>query len=535
MLVELHVHQLGIIDSVTLVFKHGLTAFTGETGAGKTMIIEAIHLLVGGKSDVSMVRHGCDEARVEGRFIVGDDEVILSRVIPVKGRSRAYINGNLATLAQLAEMGADLVDLHGQHAHQSLLHEKAQRVALDQFAGVDTSPVAQVKSELRQLRQELESLGGDERARVREIDLLQFQIDEINIASISSGAEDEELRKEEEALGNAESYQAALRGAYAHLSESNTQASTGPTNASDALRSALVLLQGKETFAAVTSRLASLAAELDDAAAVIRDLAEASEEDPERLAEVSARRKALNDLCRKYGPLLGDVLEYGRASAERLTDLLGYERRARELEASIAAANVRVREAEAQVRHKRVDGAPQFAKAVQKHLRLLALPEAVFQVNFAPESEDPAGDAVNFLLSANPGSPPLPLSKVASGGELARVMLALRLVLTQSPPTLIFDEVDAGIGGAAAVAVGKALAAVGKGHQVFVVTHLAQVASQAQQQLGVSKEIIKKVTYARVGELTGAARESEIARMLSGGALTEVAVAHAQELLMHTR
>jgi DNA repair protein RecN (Recombination protein N) len=193
-----------------------------------------------------------------------------------------------------------------------------------------------------------------------------------------------------------------------------------------------------------------------------------------------------------------------------------------------------VREAEAQVRHKRVEGAPQFAKAVQKHLRLLALPEAVFQVNFAPESEDPAGDAVNFLLSANPGSPPLPLSKVASGGELARVMLALRLVLTQSPPTLIFDEVDAGIGGAAAVAVGKALAAVGKGHQVLVVTHLAQVASQAQQQLGVSKEIIKKVTYARVGELTGAARESEIARMLSGGALTEVAVAHAQELLMHT-
>ena len=498
MLVELHVHQLGIIDSVTLVFKNGLTAFTGETGAGKTMIIEAIHLLVGGKSDVSMVRHGCDEARVEGRFVVGDEEVILSRVIPVQGRSRAYINGSLATLAQLAEMGADHVDLHGQHAHQSLLHEKAQRVALDQFAGVDTSP------------------------------------DEISTASISSGAEDDELRKEEEALGNAESYQTALRGAHAHLSESNTQASTGPTNASDALRSALGLLQGKEAFAVVTQRLASLAAELDDAAAVIRDLAEASEEDPQRLAEVSARRKALSDLCRKYGPSLADVLEYGRASSERLSDLLGYERRARELEVSIAAANVRVREAEVQVRHKRVEGAPQFAKAVQKHLRLLALPEAVFQVNFAPESEDPAGDAVNFLLSANPGSPPLPLSKVASGGELARVMLALRLVLTQSPPTLIFDEVDAGIGGAAAVAVGKALAAVGKGHQVLVVTHLAQVASQAQQQLGVSKEIIKKVTYARVGELTGAARESEIARMLSGGALTEVAVAHAQELLMHT-
>jgi DNA repair protein RecN (Recombination protein N) len=277
-----------------------------------------------------------------------------------------------------------------------------------------------------------------------------------------------------------------------------------------------------------------LAAELDDAAAVIRDLAEASEEDPERLAEVSARRKALSDLCRKYGPLLADVLEYSRATTERLNDLLGYEQRARDLEASIAAANDRVRKAEAVVRKKRIEGAPQFAKAVQKHLRLLALPEAVFQVDFAPESQDPSGDGLNFLLSANPGSPPLPLSKVASGGELARVMLALRLVLTQSPPTLIFDEVDAGIGGAAAVAVGKALAAVAKGHQVFVVTHLAQVASQAHQQLGVSKEIVKKVTFARVGELTGAARESEIARMLSGGALTEVAVAHAQELLTHS-
>ena len=531
MLVELHVHQLGIIDSVTLVFKHGLTAFTGETGAGKTMIIEAIHLLVGGKSDVSMVRHGCDEARVEGRFVIGDEEVILSRVIPVQGRSRAYVNGSLATLAQLAEMGAELVDLHGQHAHQSLLHEKAQRVALDQFAGVDISPVAQAKAELRQLRQELESLGGDERARVREIDLLQFQIDEISAAAISSGEEDEELRKEEEALGNAESYQTALRGAYALLSEANTQVSPGTTNASDALRSALGLLQGKEAFAEVAQRLSSLAAELDDAAAVIRDLAEASEEDPERLAEVSARRKALSDLCRKYGPLLADVLEYGRATSERLNDLLGYEQRARDLEASIAAANDRVRKAEAVVRKKRIEGAPQFAKAVQKHLRLLALPEAVFQVDFAPESQDPSGDGLNFLLSANPGSPPLPLSKVASGGELARVMLALRLVLTQSPPTLIFDEVDAGVGGKAAIEVGKRLHAVSQSAQVIVVTHLPQVAAWADTHFLVSKSSDGTIVASGVTLLSDSARIEEIARMLAGLEGSSSAREHAAELL----
>ena len=525
MLAELNIRNLGIIDSVTIQFGAGFTAFTGETGAGKTMIIEAINLLVGGRSDGGMVRHGCDEARVEGRFIdpETDDEVILCRVIPADGRSRAYINGNLATIGGLAETGARLVDLHGQHAHQSLLGERAQRSALDAFGKIDLEPISRFKAELSKIQAGLAQLGGDEQSRNREIDLLRFQVAEINDAAVTSPDEDLELRKEEELLGDVTANREALNGMRDLLVEEGS--------AGDLIRRALALLQGRPLGADLAVRLGSVAAEVDDLAAEARAITEALDEDPNRLAAVGERRKVLRDLCRKYGPELVDVIRYGAEAEKRLADLESHEHRARELENQRSDVELRLLAAQRTVAAARRKAAPKLAKAVETRLRELALPNALVAISVPAGESDPAGDGVAILISTNPGNPPAPLSKVASGGELARVMLALRLVLTQAPPTLVFDEVDAGIGGSAAVAVGNALREVSKNHQVFVVTHLAQVAARANMQIGILKSVRKNVTFASAAVLTHDQRVDEVARMLSGGEAQAAARKTAAEML----
>lgn len=525
MLAELNIRNLGIIDSVTIQFGPGFTAFTGETGAGKTMIIEAINLLVGGRGDGGMVRHGSDEARVEGRFIDPDtdDEVILCRVIPTDGRSRAYINGNLATVGGLAEAGARLVDLHGQHAHQSLLGERAQRSALDTFGKIDLTPIARHKATIAEIDSALAGLGGDVQARNREIDLLRFQVEEIAYAAISSVDEDVELRREEEILGDVTANRESLVVARDLLSDEGT--------AGDLIRQALAALQSRPVAADVVRRLAALAAEVDDLAGDVRSLAESLDEDPERLAQVGERRKVLRDLCRKYGPELNDVMRYGEDASKRLSDLETHEQRASELEDRRRLAVEELLRAQRSVAAARHKAGPRLAKAVETRLRDLALPNAHVAIDVPATDADPAGDGVAILLSTNPGNPPAPLSKVASGGELARVMLALRLVLTQAPPTLVFDEVDAGIGGSAAVAVGNALREVSRNHQVFVVTHLAQVAARANVQIGISKSISKNVTFANAAVLSHDERVDEIARMLSGGEAKLAARTTAAEML----
>ncbi len=519
MLSELHIENLGVIEKLDLTIGEGLVALTGETGAGKTMLVEAIDLLVGGRADASVVRNGCEEARVEGRFVSGDDEVILCRVVPVTGRSRAYVNGRLATVAQLSEYGAELVDLHGQHAHQSLLGASAQRMALDHFCGVDLEPLREARARLTEIEALLATLGGDERARAREIDLLRFQVKEIGDANLAGENEDEELSRVEDLLADAVAHREAL-----YLSVSRLQDEEG---ASDSVGQSISAIAHRDSFEQLVTRLKAVQAEIDDLAREMRDTAESIEEDPSKLAEVRVRRHLLVDLRRKYGESLADVISYGSESAERLAELEGFEARAATLDADREAAIAQLRVAAKAVGSARRTAAPQLAKAVQQHLRTLAMAHAVVEVSVG---EDP-GDDVTFLLAANPGSPPSPLSKVASGGELARTMLALRLVLTQGPSTLVFDEVDAGIGGEAAVAVAGALAQLGRRHQVLVVTHLAQVAAAAHRQIRVSKSVKGKQTFAEASALDDQDRAGEIARMLSGGMAEEAALGYASELL----
>ena len=527
MLLELSVRNLGVIDDLTIVLGPGMTALTGETGAGKTLVVEAIELLVGGRADAVLVRPEATEAWVEGRFETPEgDEVILARAVPANGRSRAYVDGRMAPVASLAEWGSRLVDLHGQHAHQSLLAPAVQRGALDTYGHVDRGPLEAARGRVRAIDDALGMLGGDARARAREIDLLRFQVAELDDAALDDPDEEAALEREEEILAEAGSWRDAAAAAHAVLD--------GDAGAGEALASAIALLRGKGgrdgPFADVAARLDAVAAEVADAASDLRALAERITDDPERLAQLQGRRHQLRDLRRKYGEHLIDVIAYAAEAASRLEELSSFEARAADLERERGAVIAAVAVAADAVAEARRRAAPGLARAIERHLRDLALPKARFEVTV--EGAPPC-DEVVFGLGANPGEPVLPLAKVASGGELARAMLAARLVLTAGPPTLVFDEVDAGIGGEAAVTVGRALGRLGDepGRQVLVVTHLPQVAAAAHAHLAVTKSVQRGRTVSRVRALERDDRVRELGRMLSGRPESEAARRHAEELL----
>jgi len=570
-LVELRACELGVIADLTLVLGPGMTAITGETGAGKTLVVEAIELLVGGRSDPGAVRAGAAEAVVEGRFVVdepagsgGETERLLRRAVPATGRSRAHIDGRMATAAELAELGGSLIDLHGQHSHQSLLHPGTQRAALDAFGGVDASALVAARGRMAELDAVLVELGGDARARAREIDLLRHQVAELTAAGVADPDEDARLLTEEDRLGDADAWREAAGAAHEILS--------ADLGAADAVGRAVAAVQGRGNrglsgpasrvgrgpsgpaeraaigpLAAVELRLRAVGDEIADVAGALRDLAESLECDPSRLAAIRQRRQLLLDLRRKYGPGLADVIQFAGDAQKRLAHLEHLETRGAQLDSERAAALTVVATTAAEVRRQRQAAAPHLASQVEARLQELAMPRARMTVDVAGED----GSDVIFLLAANPGEPPAPLAKVASGGELARVMLALRLVMAGIPSasgrggmsrggprgqapsarTLVFDEVDAGVGGEAALAVGRALAALGRDYQVLVVTHLPQVAAFADRQVVVEKQQAGGRTVSTVVAAEGDTRVRELARMLSGHPDAARARAHAEELL----
>jgi DNA repair protein RecN (Recombination protein N) len=535
MLAELRVENLGIIDELTVCIGSGMTAITGETGAGKTLLIEAVQLLLGARADAGLIRDGASEARVDGRFVIGDDEWVLSRVVPREGRSRAYINGRPTTAAELAERGASFVDLHGQHEHQSLLVPAVQRDLLDTWIG---DPAVDLRNELRAARAEiatlddaLAELGGDERSRAREIDLLRFQVEEIDAAAIIDAQEAVRLQAEEGLLGDAESHRDALVTARSVLEE----------RAEDAVGVAIAALAGRAPFDAITDRIRAAQGEIADLVHELRIAAESLVADPQRLSEVRERLLRLRELRRKYGESLSEVLEYRAASELRLAQLESHDARAAEIDQRRAALVARRLAAATRLSELRVEHAPRLGEAVTRCLRDLALANATFSISIRDigmpddvldaDVRDDGTDLVTFCLTANAGEPPRSLAKAASGGELSRTMLAIRSVLSHAPPTLVFDEVDSGIGGEAGIAVGAALADLGADHQVLCVTHLAQVAAHADDQIHVSKRSHDGRTVARAERLLDEARVAELSRMLGGVVDSAHARSHAEELL----
>ena len=524
MLAELVVSDLGVIDGLSLVFDPGMTALTGETGAGKTMVVGAIGLLAGERADPSVVRPGAAEATVEGRFITGDEELVLTRVVPRSGRSRAYRDGRLLSAADLADLAATLVDLHGQHAHVGLLATASQRRALDRFAGVDLAPLEAARATVRAAELALAELGGDAPARERELDFLRFQLGEIEQARLTDADEDERLAAEEALLADADAHRAAAQAAADALGVEG--------GARDLVSNAVGELTDRLPFTGTVSRLQAALAELEDLAHELRALGEGIDADPQRLATLQARRAELADLRRRYAGggrgQLADVFAARDELSARIQELASHDERAQAIDAARAAGLAALAEAAATVGRQRRSRAGDLAEAVESRLVELALPKAKVAIEVG--ADDP-GDDVAFLLAVNPGLPMAALAKAASGGELARTMLALRLVVGAQVPTLVFDEVDAGVGGAAARAVGRSLAALAADKQVLVVTHLPQVAAFADAQISLTKDDDGATTVVRADALDAPARVRELARMLSGLAASESGQEHAEELL----
>jgi len=578
MLSELRVSQLGVIEDLTLVLGPGMTALTGETGAGKTLVVEAIELLLGGRAEGVLVRPGAAEALVEGRFVLpiglglpGTSveggpgateaiEVVLSRAVPADGRSRAYLDGRMASVGALAELGERLVDLHGQHAHQSLLSGAAQRDALDLYAGADRRPREAARAALRAIDEALARAGRDGAGRSGEMELLRYQLAELSAANIAGPAEDTELEVEEERLSKAVAHRAAAEAVYEDLA--------GDEQVLDLVGKAVTRIAAHAPLEGLHDRLKSVAAELADVASEARALAEGLEEDPERLAEVVSRRALLRELRRKYagpGRSLADLLTFQEDANKRLDELEGLEGLSAHLAEKRGQVLGALRLAARGLGDARRAASAALGQGTQEGLRRLAIPRARFEVRVdgppqgasvnkatGEEADDLralSGEEVTFLVAANPGEPLMPLSKVASGGELARAMLALRLVLVggpnrhgagangdvQGPLTLVFDEVDAGIGGEAALAVGRSLAELGRRYQVVVVTHLAQVAAFADAQVAVSKIEREGRSVAMAAVVSGQDRVIELSRMLSGQPDSATARRHAAELLETAR
>ena len=540
MLEELTVSNLGIVPSASVALSGGLTVITGETGAGKTLVVEALGLLLGARAAAGMVGPNGIEARVDGRFRAGshlrdvlddagldhgeDDELVLSRRLVDKESSRAWVNGRPVTAGQLSDVGDLLVAVHGQHAHRRLLTPGAARGALDSRAHAARASYDEAWARWRRAVEGMAAVGGTPAEREREADRLRFEIRTIGEVAPKVG-EEAELEAAIDRLGNAQDLRDAALVAHEVLD--------GP--ASDAIGEAVARLRGAP--GAVLSNLAAgVAAAQEEVAGLARALrtaAEGLEDDPAALDAALSRRTGLHDLRRKYGETLEEVLDYAKAARARLDELEGYDQKAQQLAAEEQAARQAVDRAATRLTEARIDAAADLGAEVMARLPQLAMPGALFTIGVEAVEPGPAGaDRVSFFFSANPGSPPQSLQKVASGGELSRLMLALELVLRDpTKPTLVFDEVDAGVGGAAGAAVGALLAELATHAQVLCVTHLAQVAAHATDHVVVRKEAGR----AEVIVLDHEGRRRELSRMLAGHEGSRSAMAHADELLEAAR
>jgi DNA repair protein RecN (Recombination protein N) len=545
-LVELRVRDLAVIADVTLPFQPGLNVLTGETGAGKSMVVDALALLLGERASADVVRPGADKTVIEGAFEfasavhrhllapfaalgveLDDGRLVLKREVLREGKSRAWVNGSPATIGVLAEIGALLVDLHGQHETQSLLRPDAQRDLLDAFADADVERVAVrgAHGRLKELEQREAELSTRQEDVRRKADYLRHVLQEIERAAPKLG-EDDALATEARRLGHAEDL-----GRLARELEEAVDGAV-PTKAQKTLATLLNLDPSLARWQELLDATFASAAELAQAA---RSYASEIEVDPARLASVEQRRDLLFRLQQKHGPTIADVLAARDSSARELELLDTADLDLRNMGAERANASEEFAHATAALTAKRTAGAKKLARAVNKMLPALGMPGGKLSVSHAPLSTPQAFGAenVSFDIELNPGLGSRPLARVASGGELSRLMLSLKVVLAahDAVPTLVFDEVDQGIGGEVGGRVGEALTAVSReGRQALVITHLPQIAAHADQHLVVAKGAKGGVATSDVRVVTGDARTKEIARML-GDADMETARRHAVELL----
>ncbi|GAB3445234.1 DNA repair protein RecN [Phycicoccus ginsengisoli] len=563
MLQELRIQRLGVIDDAVLDLHPGLNVVTGETGAGKTMVVTGLGLLLGARSDAGLVRSGEANAVVEGLVDVPVDHpaavraaeagadvregLVLVRSVSAEGRSRAHVGGRSAPVGVLAEVGEHLVAVHGQADQWRLRQSDQHRAVLDTFGGRAVREAADAYTEVYDRHEaavrELAELRRQGRERAQEIEVLEHGLTQLEQLDPQPG-EDADLRVEDERLSHAEGLRTASTLALVHLAGDEEYAAEPAPNAMAAVAAARQALAGEvehdPALRELDRRLAEVGYLVGDLAADLSSYVTDVDVDPGRLTFVQQRRADLTALTRKYGETIDDVLEWGRTAARRLDTLLGSDSRIEELEHLVEELGTRREAAAAALTATRTTAAAELAEAVTAELAHLAMGSATVEVRVSPRAAGPArhgADDVEVMLAANPGAPARTVTKAASGGELSRVMLALEVVTGASGgvdvPTFVFDEVDAGVGGAAALDVGARLAALARHAQVVVVTHLPQVAAYADRHLVVRKASDGHITSSGVHPVEGEERLRELARMMAG-VDTGTSLEHARELVEQT-
>jgi DNA repair protein RecN (Recombination protein N) len=590
MLVELRAENYAVIDHAIAVFGPGLNLLTGETGAGKSILVDALALLMGGKSSVEVVRHGADKAVVacvfestpgaetileENGIDADGNEIILRREILSSGKGRVFVNNQPATVAVLKQLAPELALVHAQSEALNSFDQAQQRILLDRFAGLSTEAVGEAYARWREASGKLDAMVQGEQDRLRMVDLWNYQHKEIEAARLQAG-EDESLETEKRVLANAEKLYAAAMGAFEQLYE-------GGASAEVALRAAVrnvqELARYDGRFVEVAAQLESARATVGDVSGSLRDYADGINASPERLAEIEDRLAALDRLKRKYGKTVAEVIAFGEQVSRKLAEVEDRDEILKALRAEMDEAAVAYRAAAGVLHGERTAMADKLAKLAEAQINSLAMtvrfevsvqsPEdriALKGHGFSRVESDTASagslatagdssptahwtssgwDEVEYRIATNPGEPLKPLHEIASGGEMSRVMLALKVSVeegaakpktkTATPRTLVFDEIDIGIGGRAAEAVGKKLKALGRGQQVLCVTHLPQIAAFADQHFVVEKREADGRTKMQIRLLDDRARMHEVARMVSGAKVTETSLQHAAQMIAASR
>ncbi|MDD2365071.1 MAG: DNA repair protein RecN [Desulfuromonadaceae bacterium] len=548
MLTDLTIKNVAIIDTLHISLKPGLTVLTGETGAGKSIIIDAVGLIMGGRASADLIRSGEDEAVVEAVFDVschpeikakldaagfaGYDELLIKRSLTRTGKNRIFINGSISTLTLLSEIAPNLVNIYGQHDSQTLLKPENHLPLLDSYCGAagKRNEFERLYARLNALRSNIAGLDSAEREAAQRADLLTYQSEEIAFAALKPG-EEELLKEQRVLLANSEKLMSGSRDAFERLYAGD-----------NAILGQLQRISGSiSELASTDSELGSVAAviessflQLEDAAITLRDYSSRIEADPLTLQSIDDRLDIISRLKKKYGASIKDILLFKAKIDEELEQMLGVVQSRHELESELIAVEAEIKQCGSDLTAMRADAAVRLKQALEMEADELAMKGAIIEptLDLLAEPRSSGFERVEFLFSPNPGEIPRSLAKIASGGELSRLMLAIKQVLPDSDvPTLVFDEVDTGIGGATSELVGKKLKNVASHQQVLCITHLPQVAVFADQQLRVEKVVEGGRTSTRIIELDYNQRKMEVARMLAGTTVTESALKHAAEML----
>lgn len=554
MLLELNIRNLAVIEHVHLQCAAGFHVLTGETGAGKSIIIDALSLVIGGRGSVDLVRHGCDKAEVEAVFQMSndhpiwqsldslgiaydaDDHLIIRREVTAQGKSSARINGQLVNLTMLREIGEWLVNIHGQHEHQSLLKTEFHLQWLDAFAADTIEPLKKQYTSsyetYKQTMEQLEHLQQISKQSLQMVDLYRYQIEELEAAQLKIG-EDESLSAERQKLSNAEKlFQAS--------SESYELIYSDSKGGLDAIGRAMSELESITPFDASTlqpllEQIQSAYYQLEDAAQQLRTYRDQIEFNPQRLDDIEARLNLISSLRRKYGENIADMLNYLAEIRQELDAIENKDEHMSRLEAALVEQREQVQADADKLTRQRKKTARALAERIEEELQHLHMEKTRFEVSIEPLSQFQADgiDRVEFMISANPGEPLKSLSKIASGGELSRMMLALKMIFANVDriPVLVFDEVDTGVSGRAAQAIAEKLSMLANECQVFSITHLPQVACMADEHYAIQKKVADERTFTHVDHLHDEGRIAELARMLGGVEVTETTQHHAQEML----